>query len=126
MSLLKTLQCSIVFVSLFARVGLHAQTPDQGGVYKVGNGITAPRVKSRVEPSYTPEASAAKVEGTVVLQVVIETDGLAHEINVVKGIGNGLDEKAVEAIQKWTFIPGTKDGSPVPVRASIEVNFKLQ
>jgi TonB family protein len=97
------------------------QTP-----YKIGGDVTAPRLTSRIDPSYTPEASAAKLEGTVTLSVVVGTDGLAHDINVVKSLGSGLDEKAVEAIQKWQFEPGTKSGQPVPVRAQIEVNFRLK
>ncbi len=63
--------------------------------------------------------------GTVMLTMVIGTDGLAHDISIVKGIGAGLDEKAIEAVAKWHFQPGTLNGNPVPVRANIEINFKL-
>src|SRR5579863_1981699 len=95
-----------VFAAAILSMGLLSAMPadqdgGQGGVYKVGGNVSAPRVLSRVDPDYTPEASAAKVEGTVLLSVVIGTDGMAHDINVVKGIGSGLDEKAVQAIQKW-------------------------
>jgi TonB family protein len=55
----------------------------------------------------------------------IGEDGLAHNIQVVRGLGLGLDEKAVQAIQQWIFKPGMKDGQAVPVRANIEVNFRL-
>ena len=61
----------------------------------------------------------------MLLSVVIGTDGLAHDINVVSGIDSGLDLNAVAAVQKWQFQPGTKDGEPVAVRAQIEVNFRL-
>jgi len=108
-------------------VGLLAAAPqDQSDVHKVGGDVTAPRVISRSDPQYTDEAQAAKVEGTVLLSIVIAPDGLAHNINVVKGIGSGLDEKAVEAVQKWKFQPGTKDGQAVSVRAQIEVNFRMK
>jgi TonB family protein len=104
-----------------------AQEPGQsGGVFKVGNGVSAPRVIARVDPDYSAEAQDAKVEGTVLLSVVIESDGLAHDINVVKKLGSGLDEKAVEAVLKWKFQPGMKDGVAVAVRAQIEVNFRLK
>jgi TonB family protein len=95
-------------------------------VYKVGNGVTPPKVLSKVDPEYTPEASAEKISGTVLLTVVIGTDGIAHDINVVSGIGSGLNEKAVEAVQQWHFQPGMKDGEPVQVRAQIEVNFRFK
>ena len=87
--------------------------------------MSAPRVLQRVDPAYTDEAKAAKISGAVLLSVVIGTDGLAHDINVVSGIDSGLDLNAVAAVQQWQFQPGTKDGEPVAVRAQIEVNFRL-
>jgi TonB family protein len=93
--------------------------------YKVGDGVTAPRLIDRVAPDYTEEAKAAKISGSVLLSVVVGTDGLAHDINVVSGIDPGLDLNAVAAVQQWHFQPGTKDGEPVAVQAQIEVNFKL-
>ena len=67
-----------------------------------------------------------KVAGTVLLNVVVGTDRLAHDISVAKGLGTGLDEKAIEAITNWQFQPGTLNGEPVAVHARIEVNFRLQ
>jgi TonB family protein len=115
-----------VLVTVVASVGLLSAAQTQGGVFKVGGGVTAPRVLERADPAYTPEASAAKIEGTVLLSVVVGTDGMAHDINVVKSLGNGLDEQAAIAVQKWHFAPGTKDGAPVQVKAQIEVNFRLK
>jgi protein TonB len=91
----------------------------------VGGDVSAPRVLSKVDPEYSEEARAAKLDGSVLLDVVIGTDGLAHDINVLNGIGAGLDQKAVEALQKWHFQPGAKDGEPVRVRAKIEFKFRL-
>ncbi len=102
------------------------KTPSGETVYRVGKGVTAPRVASKVEPEYTEEAKDAKIAGTVMLSVVISPDGIAHEISVVKGLDAGLDFKAVEAVQKWRFEPSTLDGVAVPVRAQIEINFKLK
>jgi TonB family protein len=93
--------------------------------YKMSDGVTAPQVIDRVAPAYTDEAKAAKISGSVLLSIVVGTDGLAHDINVVRGIDSGLDLNAVDAVQKWHFQPGTKDGVPVAVQAQIEVNFKL-
>lgn len=94
--------------------------------YKVGGGISAPVVLSKRDPEYAEVARAAKYQGTVLLGVEVGSDGLAHNIKVLRGLGMGLDEKAVEAVTQWTFRPGMKDGEPVTVAASIEVNFRLQ
>ena len=119
-------RAAIVFACAIVAIGLVSGKPqDENGVYKMSDGIQAPKVLFKAEPSYTAEAKAAKIEGTVLLQVVIGTDGAAHDVNVIKGIGGGLDEKAVEAVQVWKFQPGVKDGEPVKVRAQIEINFKL-
>jgi TonB family protein len=96
-----------------------------GGVYSVGNGITPPSVLTKVDPEYSEEARKAKYSGSVMLSIVVNTDGKAEEIKVVKSLGMGLDEKAIEAVQKWRFVPGKNKGMPVKVRAQIEVNFRL-
>ena len=125
-ALLAAAAVSLAVVAVVGTVAAAPQTqaPDET-IYKVGNGITAPKLLSRIDPQYTPEAKADKVAGTVTLLVVIGTNGAARDIAVEQGIGSGLDEKAVEAIQQWRFQPGMKDGHPVSVRATIEVNFKL-
>jgi TonB family protein len=93
--------------------------------YKVGGGVTAPSVVSKMDPEYTEVARAAKYQGSVLLGVEVGPDGLAHNIRVLRSLGMGLDEKAVEAVLRWKFRPGMKDGEPVAVAASIEVNFRL-
>ena len=92
---------------------------------RVGGGVTAPSLLFKVEPEYSDEARAAKLQGTVLLKVIVDTDGLAKNIQVLKSQGMGLDEQAVIAITQWKFKPGMKDGAPVPVQAQIEVNWKL-
>ena len=92
---------------------------------RVGGGVTAPSLLFKVEPEYSEEARSAKLQGTVLLKLVIDTDGLAKNIQVLKSQGMGLDEQAVIAITQWKFKPGTKDGAPIPVLAQIEINFKL-
>lgn len=96
-----------------------------GGVFRAGGGVSSPQVVTKVDPEYSEEARKAKYSGTVLLQLIVNVDGRATNIKVMKGVGLGLDEKAVEAVQKWTFIPGKKNGSPVPVYATVEVNFRL-
>jgi protein TonB len=96
-----------------------------GGVYRVGGGVSAPTLVYKVEPEYSEEARKAKFQGTVVLAIVIDERGVARQFRVIKPLGLGLDEKAIEAVQKWRFAPGRKNGQPVAVQATIEVNFRL-
>jgi protein TonB len=96
-----------------------------GGVYRAGGGVTPPAVIFKVDPEYSEEARKAKYSGTVMLAVIVDTDGHARDIHVVKSLGMGLDEKAIEAVEKWKFKPGMTGGQAVNVRATIEVNFRL-
>ena len=96
-----------------------------GGVYKIGGGVSAPTLLYKVEPEYSEEARKAKFQGTVVLFVIVDENGKARDIKVVRPLGLGLDQKAIEAVEKWKFAPGKKDGKPVAVQATIEVNFRL-
>jgi TonB family protein len=95
------------------------------GVYRIGGGVSAPVPVSRTEPEYSEEARAAKWQGTVLLQVVVNENGVPQNIAVIRPLGLGLDQKAIEAVQKWRFQPGVKDDKPVPVVANIEVSFRL-
>jgi TonB family protein len=85
----------------------------------------APTVTYKRDPEYTEEARRAKLEGAVTLKVVVGADGVAKNIQVVRSLGLGLDEKAIEAVSQWKFRPGEKNGQPVDVPATIEVNFRL-
>ena len=96
-----------------------------GGVFRVGGGVSQPAVIFKVDPEYSEEARKAKYSGTVTLAVVVDSEGHARDIHVIKSLGMGLDEKAVEAVEKWKFKPGMKGGQAVNVRATIEVNFRL-
>jgi TonB family protein len=96
-----------------------------GGIYRVGGGVSAPAVLYKIDPEYSEEARKAKYSGTVILYIEVDQSGHARNLRVVKGIGLGLDEKAIEAVNKWRFKPGMKDGKPVVVAAHIEVNFRL-
>jgi TonB family protein len=96
-----------------------------GGVFRVGGGVSPPRLTYKVEPEYSEQARKAKYQGTVVLAVEVWPDGAAHNVRVLRSLGLGLDEKAIEAVEKWKFVPGRKDGKPVKVAATIEVNFRL-
>ena len=94
-------------------------------VYSVGNGITPPSVLSKIDPEYSEQARAAKYSGSVMLSLVVNTSGQAQDVKVIKVLGMGLDEKAIEAVKKWRFLPGKNNGVPVNVRAQVEVNFRM-
>ncbi len=96
-----------------------------GGAYTVGRGVRAPRAIDDPEPEYSDEARKMKHEGTVILSLIVDAEGRARNIHVARSLGMGLDEKAIEAVKKWKFEPGKKDGQPVAVQVNVEVNFRL-
>jgi TonB family protein len=95
-----------------------------GGAFS-RTGVTAPRAIYDPEPEYSDEARRVKHQGVVVLSLVVDAQGQARNIRVARSLGMGLDEKAIEAVKKWRFAPGTKDGSPVAVQVNVEVNFRF-
>ncbi|MBV9503884.1 MAG: energy transducer TonB [Acidobacteriia bacterium] len=88
-------------------------------------GFTPPVLVSKVEPEYTPQAKARKIEGTVSLYAEVNRDGKAVNIKVTRSLDPGLDGKAVEAVKNWQFRPATKDGERVTVSATIAVDFRF-
>ncbi|HEY1525056.1 MAG TPA: energy transducer TonB [Candidatus Angelobacter sp.] len=96
-----------------------------GDLYSVGNGVTEPRAIYAPEPEFSEEARIAKFQGEVTLQATISADGHARNLVVVRSLGMGLDEKALEAVRTWRFDPAKKDGRPVAVQMNIIVNFHL-
>jgi TonB family protein len=95
------------------------------GAYRVGGGVSAPHAIYDPDPEYSDEARQAKYQGTVMLWVVVGGDGRPREIRVQRSLGMGLDEKAVEAVRGWKFVPGMKDNQPVDVQVNVEVVFRL-
>jgi len=97
-----------------------------GGAYRVGGGVSAPKVLYEPDPEYSEEARKAKYQGTVVLWLVVSAEGKPQDIRVQRSLGMGLDEKAIEAIKQYKFKPALKDGkTAVPVMITIEVDFRL-
>jgi TonB family protein len=95
------------------------------GAYRIGGGVSAPRVISKNEPEYSEAARKARLEGTAIVVLVVNEDGTLRNVRVPRPLGLGLDEKAIETVRSWRFAPGQKEGKPVPVIATIEVNFRL-
>lgn len=96
-----------------------------GGVYRVGGGVSAPKPLETPDPEYTEEARKAKYQGTCVLWLIVGQDGHPRDIRIGRGVGLGLDDKAIAAVKQWRFEPALKDGKPVAVKISVEVTFKL-
>ena len=105
--------------------GLGSNGGSGGGVYRPGNGVSNPVPIFRPEPQYSEEARKAKWQGSVLISLVVDENGKTTDIHVVRPLGLGLDEKAIEAVSKWLFKPGMKDGKAVKVQAQIEVTFRL-
>jgi TonB family protein len=110
--------CAVLF--LIAPAFLSAQEP-----IRTGPGVTPPRLLHSKEPEYSPDARAEHVQGTVVLQLVVSEQGRATNITLISPLGYGLDEQAEAAVSKWEFAPGMKDGKPVKILATVEVNFRF-
>jgi TonB family protein len=91
----------------------------------VGGGVSAPRTLYAPDPEYSEEARRAKVQGSVLLALIVGPDGNPHDLRLMRSLGMGLDEKALEAVRTWRFEPARKDGVPVAVQISVEVNFRL-
>jgi TonB family protein len=96
-----------------------------GGVFRVGGGVSAPRALNTPDPEYSEEARKAKYQGTVVLWLIVDQNGRPQQVKVAHSLGMGLDQKAIEAVRRWTFEPAQKDGKPVAVQINVEVNFRL-
>jgi TonB family protein len=101
---------------LLVTAAIHAQTFPSS---------TPPRAIKTTTPTYTKEAVEAKVEGTVVLAFTVESDGKASKITVIRGLGKGLDEKAVECLEQWRFAPARNGTGTTSAKARAEVVFRL-
>jgi len=95
------------------------------GIYSVGNGVSSPRVIFKPEPDYSDEARKIRLQGVVVVSAVVAPDGRPTRLRIARSLGMGLDEKALEAVNRWRFEPARKDGQPVAVQISIEVDFHI-
>jgi TonB family protein len=101
-------------------------TPDERVYQKDEPGLTLPRVVYEVRPAYTAGAQRAGIQGTVVLSVVVTTEGTIGDVKVTKSLQSELDAEAIKAAKRWRFTPGTKDGKPVPVAVTLELTFTLR
>ncbi|HEX3570549.1 MAG TPA: TonB family protein [Acidobacteriaceae bacterium] len=96
-----------------------------GGLRRVGGGVSSPEVIFKVEPEFSEEARKAKFMGVVTVNLIVDTKGLPQNVRVIRGVGMGLDEKALEAVRQYKFKPAMENGHPVPVQVNVEVNFQI-
>ena len=97
-----------------------------GGPYRPGSGIEPPALLHEVKAEYTEEARRRGLEGEVVLEIVILRDGSVGDVRVLRRLGLGLDERAIQAIRGWRFRPARRMGTPVDVLVEVEVDFRLR
>jgi TonB family protein len=97
-----------------------------GGPYRAGSGITAPAIVREVKPDYTEEGRRRGVEGDVVLEIVVRADGAVGDVKLLRGLGSGLDQRAIESVRQWRFSPARRFGTPVDVLVEVAVEFKLR
>ncbi len=110
---------------LSAGVVCAAAADDDSQVYRPGPGVIPPRIIHKVPPYYTQQARRALVQGTAVLEVVVDEHGSPTLISTISPIGFGLDERAREAVSQWQFKPGRKDGRPVKTITTVNVEFRI-
>jgi len=123
-------------------LGLPSDGPGQGGGIGTGccgsigsgigdypaagkGGVSIPRVIYDPDPDYTDAARLNKLQGTVGLWVIVGADGHVQDIHLRRGLGYGLDERAIAAVRTWRFEPARKDGQPIAVRVSVDVDFRM-
>jgi protein TonB len=96
-----------------------------GGPKRIGGGVSAPVVIFQVDPEFSEEARKAKFMGVVTVNLWVDEKGNPTHVRVLRGVGMGLDEKAVEAVKQYKFRPAMEGGKPVLVELNIEVNFQI-
>jgi len=97
-----------------------------GGPYRPGSGIEAPRLLKEVRADYTEDARQRGLAGDVVLEIIVRRDGSVGDVKILKGLGGGLNDRAVQAVRQWRFAPARRQGVPVDVIVEVAVEFKLR
>jgi len=106
-------------------IGESQSGPPGIAVVRRGRGVTPPQLLYKVEPEFSEEARKAKYQGVVVLSIQVDITGTVRAVHVQKGLGLGLNEKAMDAVSHWRFRPGFMDGKPVVTEATVQVTFQL-
>lgn len=128
----------LLVLAMLAPPRLHAEDKDKNDtstkessrtatdqIYEPGNGVKSPKLIHYVEPEFSGSSKEAYVEGVVRISVIVKNNGIPGDMHVVKGLNSDEDHRALDAVSQWRFQPGTKDGQPVNVRVTVEVEFHL-
>ena len=101
--------------------------PRPAHIYHMGEGVSMPKATFSPTPGYTIEAAKKKIEGTVLLSLIVLPDGTSRDVTVIRGLGYGLDEQAVKAVSTWRFQPAVRqsDGEAVPISITVQTNFHV-
>ena len=104
------------------------KSPLPEGAFRIEDVDARPRLIKEVKPSYTADAMRARIQGGIILEVIIEKDGRVGDVRVKQSLDreHGLDEEAVKALKQWRFAPGMRNGIAVPVLAEVEMTFTLR
>lgn len=92
---------------------------------RIGGGVSSPNLLHYVPPQFSEQARAAKFGGVVMVTLIVDAHGMPQDVHVLRGVGMGLDEKAVEAVKQYTFRPAMENAKPVAVRLNVQVNFQI-
>ena len=95
-----------------------------GGARQIGGGVIGPKIIYQPEPEFSEEARKAKFNGAVLVGLIVDQNGTPQNVHVIRGVGMGLDEKAMEAVRQYRFKPGTENGKPVATFLNVEINFQ--
>ena len=115
----------VLFVGGTALLAQDASEKTSEPVYEVGNGVTAPKPVYTPDPEYSEKARKKKINGTVVVAMIVTQEGRVRDVKIAKSLDAGLDKQALAAVRTWKFKPAYRNRVPVPVRVMIEVVFRL-
>jgi TonB family protein len=99
--------------------------PTVSPLRRVGGGVSQPMLIYKVDPQFSEESKKAEFSGVVLINFIVDTNGLPRNVHVRRGVGMGLDENAVAAVKQYKFSPAMEDGKPVPVELNVEVSFQI-
>ena len=91
----------------------------------MGGGVGAPQLIYSVDPEFSDEARRAKYQGVCLVESVVDAQGNVQRAKVLRALGMGVDEKAIEAVKQYRFKPAMLQGKPVPVEVNVQVNFRI-
>jgi protein TonB len=97
-----------------------------GGPFRPGSGVEPPRLLREVKAAYTDEARRANISGEVEMEITIRRDGTVSDVRLLRGLGGGLNERAIAAVRQWRFAPARLKGTPVDVIVEVSVEFTLR